>query len=252
MIVRQFNDEGIKAFGRFLAECREDPRKPVPRAMLEDAHLTQVIEPQLKVEARTLARKADAANYLARVLQPVSDHELVTNAGLWTWLTLFYFDEVCPPINGKRIVKNDYHYVYEPKNSRHFYRHLLYISWRVLRVAGAHHRLFLGSSLSTLDHITTEVMKRLFLTRIPCIFEVLDRIYWDEGRGRARPGIVGTHAAKPGDLTHRLPIRIRQLEKTYDLMSLNADQLIDLLGTEFQPGASTVRQGRIPFETLSR
>ena len=33
---------------------------------------------------------------------------------------------------------------------------------------------------------------------------------------------------------HRFPIRIRQLEKTYDLVSLTADQLIELLGDEFR------------------
>lgn len=76
-------------------------------------------------------------------------------------------------------------------------------------------------------------MKRLFLTRIPCIFEVLDRVYWDESRARARTGVVqGT--VKPGDLRHRFPIRIRQLEMTYDLFSLIANQLIELLGREFQ------------------
>ena len=31
----------------------------------------------------------------------------------------------------------------------------------------------------------------------------------------------------------RFPTRIRQLEKTYDLMSLDADQLLELLGEEF-------------------
>ena len=33
---------------------------------------------------------------------------------------------------------------------------------------------------------------------------------------------------------HRFTIRIRQLEKTYDLQSLTADQLIELLGNEFK------------------
>ena len=74
-------------------------------------------------------------------------------------------------------------------NSRHFYRHLLFISWQIIQVAPKHNRLFLGSSVSTLDKVTTEVMKRLYLTRIPCIFEVLDRLYWDESRGRLRPAL---------------------------------------------------------------
>ena len=38
---------------------------------------------------------------------------------------------------------------------------------------------------------------------------------------------------RAGDLTHRLPLRVRPLEMTYDLMSLTADQLIELLGAEF-------------------
>jgi hypothetical protein len=71
------------------------------------------------------------------------------------------------------------------------------------------------------------------MTRIPCFFEVLDRLYWDEKRGRARPGVTHFGKVTAGNLAHRLPIRIRQLEKTYDLHSLTADQLLLLLGEEF-------------------
>jgi hypothetical protein len=39
-----------------------------------------------------------------------------------------------------------------------------------------------------------------------------------------------------GNLTHRLPQRILQLEKNYDLVDLSADQLIELLGEEFCVG----------------
>jgi len=238
MIVRQFNDEGIDRFREFLAAARENPTEPVPRGLLEDEEVSAIVHPEVAVEPRRLERKADAAYYLERILKPIPEVEVAQNFGLWTWLSLFYFDEVCPQKAGKRAVKNDYHYVFEPKNTRHytrhFYRHLLFIAWRTLRVAGAHNRLFLGTPLATLDKVTTEVMKRLFLTRIPCIFEVLDRLYWDSKRGRARAGIVGTRPLRPGDLTHRLPTRIRQLEKTFDLVSLDADQLIELLGPEFR------------------
>ena len=56
--------------------------------------------------------------------------------------------------------------------------------------------------------------------------------HWDERQKRPRSGITGNKIVA-GNLRHRLPIRIAQLEKTYDLMSLNADQLIELLGEEF-------------------
>ena len=76
-------------------------------------------------------------------------------------------------------------------------------------------------------------MKRLYLIRIPCIFEVLDRLYWDDDLQRPKIGVVDSKRVKAGDLSHRLPVRIRQLEKTYDLYSLDCNQLLELLGTEF-------------------
>jgi hypothetical protein len=156
------------------------------------------------------------------------------NAGLWTWLTLFFFDEVCPAEDGKRSVKKDYYYIYEPGNPHCFYYHLLFIAWHALRIAPEYNRLFLDNSVSSLDKVTSEVMKRLYLTRIRCIFEVLDRLYWDRDRGRVRVGVTHFQTVKRGDLVHRFPIRMRQLERTYDLFSLNADQLIELLGKEFE------------------
>jgi hypothetical protein len=85
-----------------------------------------------------------------------------------------------------------------------------------------------------MDKYNSEVFKRLYLTRIPCVFEVLDRLYWDEEAGRPQTGIVNPRNTRAGNLMHRFPIRIRQLEKTYDLQSLAADQLLELLGSEFQ------------------
>jgi hypothetical protein len=157
-------------------------------------------------------------------------------------LTLFYFDEVCPPRVGNRVVRNDYHYIFEPNNQRHFYRHLLFLAWRIARLAPEHNRLFLDVPVAKLDKATTEVMKRLYITRIKCVFEALDRIYWDESRERIRAGLVSPKTTVPGDLVHRFPIRIRQLEMTYDLQSLSADHLIRLLGNEFEfdkPGPTT-------------
>lgn len=244
MMLRQFRPSGIQAFRTFLAACRESPQTPVPRELLEDESMTEVIKPAIMIEPQHFATRRDAAEYLSEILKPLAELDVSANVGLWTWLSLFYFDEVCPAADGYRSVKNDYSYVFEPKDARYFYRHLLYIAWYVLRIAPNHNRLFLNGSVSSLDEVTRLVMERLYLTRIPCLFEVLDRLYWDQSRGKAKSGMVTRENVKPGDLRHRLPIRVRQLEKTYDLFSLTADQLIDLLGTEFEFG-STPGQARL-------
>jgi len=233
MILRQFNGQGINAFKRFLAECRQNSATPVPQALLEDDALTLKVAPSIEVTPQRFTQRQDAADYLTTILEGLPSDDIAKNAGLWTWLSLFYFDEVCPPQNGHRNVKNDYYYIFEPGNMRHFYRHLLFIAWYAKRVSHPFDRLYMKRTFSSLDKITVQVMKRLYLARIPCIFEVLDRLYWDVQRNGPRRGIVDERKVTPGDLDHRFPQRIRQLEKTYDLFSLTADQLIDLLGEEF-------------------
>ena len=232
MQVRAFNTRGIEAFRDWLDGCRQDPTKDLCVELLEDDALTQHVTPECKSNDTTLVQKRDAAHHLHQMLSPLPESMVAKDAGLWTWLTLRYFDSVCPIVDGKRSVKNDYYYIFEPNNMRHFYRHLLFVSWHIMRIAPDHNRLMLDTPLSILDKVTTEITKRLYLTRIPCIFKVLDHVYWDPQRKGPRKGIT-PNKPKRGDLPHRFPTRMQQLEKTYDLQSVTAEQLIDLLGDEF-------------------
>jgi hypothetical protein len=242
--LREFRASGIEAFRRLLENWRENSANSTPDGLLEEETATELVRPSIEVERRDFATKAQAAAYLSEILAPLPDREVATNAGLWTWLACFWFDTICPIREGRRRVKNDAYYVYEPNNPRRFYYHLLYLPWHIVHVAPTYNRLLLCGSLATMDEIAAEVMKRLYLLRIPCIFEVLDRLYWDEERRCPRRGIIPRHEARPGDLRHRLPLRVRQLEMTYDLQSLNADQLIELLGEEFQVRAAPKSRAR--------
>lgn len=235
MKLRQFNDAGIEAFRVYLNACRLDPSLPPPLGLLEDDSLTQRIEPAIEMDPIHFDTKSEAAHYLTNRLAGLPERQLTTNIGLWSWLTLFYFDSVVPMKDAKRIVKGEYYYILDAHDSRYIYRHLLWVAWRVLLVSPIHNRLMLSTSASQLDKVSERVMSRLYLTRIPCFFEVLDRLYWDLARGRVKRGVANQKAPKPGDLTHRLPMRIRQLEPTYDLNSLSADHLLELLGSEFKP-----------------
>src|SRR5262245_26273741 len=143
MIVRQFNQSGLKAFRDLLDGTREHPSGPVDRRILVDPGLTEIVAPEIDIAPQRFTTRGDAAAYLAKHLAPLRDDDVSRNAGLWSWLSLFYFDEVCPPKNGVRAVRNDYSYVFEPTNPRHFYRHLLYIAWYALRTAKPYERLYM-------------------------------------------------------------------------------------------------------------
>ena len=87
---------------------------------------------------------------------------------------------------------------------------------------------------SVMDMYAQNTYRNLSLSRIPSIFHVLDRLYWDCGKRSPRKLLAHPKTPIPGDLSTRLPRRLDQLELTYDLHSLSADRLIELLGPEFQ------------------
>lgn len=233
--VRSFNRTGLDAFRQFLATVREGGSSEAQYDLLESSSLTEVSYPGVHVDDRKFKKRREVAGYFHDIFRDVPAEQLRRDAGLWSWLSLFYFDQVCPLNGGKRTVRNDYTYIYMPEESRYFYRHLLFISWYAQQLAPDYNRLFLDVPLHRLDKFTQDVFKRLYLTRIPCIFEVLDRLYWDRSAGRPRKGVNSPGRVVAGDLAHRLPVRIRQLERTYDLLSIHdACQLLDLLGDEFK------------------
>lgn len=230
--VRSFNKSGLRAFEEFLSLRRDGLLHVDASDLLNDVSLTDPLA--VNVEPREFATRRSAAEYLHFKLADIPAEKLRKDAGLWSWLSLFYFDQVCPEIDGERKIRNDYTYIFKPDESRYYYRHLLFIAWYVLQVAPHHNRLFLDQSVYRLDKYTSEVFKRLYVTRVPCAFEVLERLYWDGETNAPRKRMVSPGKIVAGNLMHRFPTRIRQLEKTYDLLSLTADQLIELLGQEFK------------------
>jgi len=240
--LRSFNQKGIASVKDFLKALRDGGRNQNPIELLDDRSLTRIDYEDISVESRGFATRRDAAKYFHQKFEAIPSIELRSNAGLWTWLSLFYFDQICPEIDGLRKVRNDYTYIFMPDQSMYFYRHLLFVAWYVKHVSPTYNRLFLDTTVHQLDRFTEDVFKRLYLTRIDCIFEVLDRLYWDRQTNRPRKGVNSPGKTTAGDLIHRFPTRIRQLEKTYDLMSLSTDQLLQLLGDEFSHLTKPVSQ----------
>ena len=247
MRVRRLNDIGLARFRTYLAELRETPTKTPPVAMLEDDTVTLAVPEGVEVDHRPLRTKSEAATYLKAQLGPLSRQDLFKDAGLWTWLSLFYFDQVCPAVaGGQRKPANDAHYLLEPNDSFRYYKHLLATPVRVLGLAPVHHKVLLNAPLPVLGQIMERMAARLYLLRIPCVPEVIDLLYYDETKGRAKRGIANPNRGiKRGDLTNRFPARMRQLQLTYDAHALSAGQLVKLLGREFEPW---LPKPTLPFE----
>ena len=244
MELRRFNQQGIMAFRDYLATMRNEPTSDLPTDILSDPSLTTVLSPTIAFDLpdSPFPSRRSASDYLHTTLQSIERSSLEKDEKLWTWMSAALFSIISPIRNGSRVVRADYTYILDCSNLRFSTRNLLYLAWRIPVVAPKFNRLFLDTSFDSVDTFTDKVMKNLQLTRIPCIFEVLDQIYWDANTRSRRKGVLHSSKVTPGDLTHRFPIKIAQLELTYDLASLTSDQLIELLGEEFKFGSSIVKQ----------
>ena len=175
----------------------------------------------------------EAARYLDAVLAGVTGCDVERDIGLWTWLTLLYFDEVCPKDgNGRRKVYDRARYVPAVTNFRKSYRHLLAGPYRVFRA----HRdepsralVLLCGPLNKPGEIVEQFVARQEIITNPHIVELTTTIYYDTASGSFKRGAGGSGAGSP----RRLARVLDQFDVTWDLYWMSAPSMLAKLPKEF-------------------
>ena len=244
MKLREFNDKGVEAFRTALTAMRTDPTAAVPFSLLEDATLTVDVGVDIELDRPGFATKREAATYLHAKLRPLMAMEQIFDrVGLWSWLSLHYFDDVCPPVKHGRNVRVDSSYVFHPSDRRYDTRHLLMTPVLIYTAAPVHNKLFLDTPLSMLGKAVEETIKKLFVTRFAGVFEAIELLYWDPTAGRPKKNLTPI-PPRAGDLKSRFPARLRQLQRTYDVAVMSGTQIVTLLGREFEGWWKTTANDR--------
>lgn len=223
--------EGINEFRMYLAGLRSDPKLPVPHHLISDPRTSRAVQAAPRVELQHLATKRQAATLLVELLSQVEIASMSKDVGLWSWLGLVFFDSLCPEISGTRKVRADAHYILDVDHRR-IYRHLLRTPFELLRAVPAFNRIFLDQPVSVHGELIEQIAGgRLYVIRAPSIAETVERLYFDSHAGGPKRG--ATSERRKGNLRSRLPIRVAQLQLTYDVEGMSSDQLLDALGEEF-------------------
>ncbi len=126
MMLRKLNKSGIQKFADFLDSLKETPFVESPDSLLIDAEASESLPVQVDIEKRGFRNRFEAAAYLDGKLSLSGLTDLERDAGLWSWLSLFYFDQLCPlDSSGKRKLHERARLIPEVSNYRKYYRHLL-------------------------------------------------------------------------------------------------------------------------------
>ncbi len=250
--LRRLNPAGVEKFRAFLQQIREGAEfRPSPAILHVDDYSPRVA-PSIPIENRRFETKFEAAEYLASLLTQLEGPSLSSDIGLWSWLALFYFDQLAPKDpSGQRRPREDYHYIPSVANSWYRDRHLLAGPYKIYLQHRSQARLLLYPHVYEHGAFVYDLgFRREFITNRGLI-EAIDILYWDTKRNRPKRGT--TTSSRPGNL-RRLITVLQQLDFNYDLYGMTAAEILSLLPPEFdawQPAPLLRARGQSETTTSS-
>lgn len=230
--IRVLADRGTELVRDYLAGVKTDPKKSPPLDKLSHSPWSSEFTPHIEVESLPAKSRVEIGKYLVELFKKsgVDRKELLNNPGVWSWLALLWFDSLCPvEADGTRRVRESARYVCSTHYTD-YYRHLVASSWDIYYLYADKARLFLWTPLHTHNDFIEQLASRQNIITNKGLIEAFDRLYWDLKANRPKSGAQSRR--KPGNF-RRLLSFIKQIDLTYDLHAMSADEIIALLPTEY-------------------
>lgn len=231
-----FKPAGVQRFRDIIDVLQNEPEQTISLDWIHDESYAKVITPEIQLEPRKFKNKLDVAVTLLPVIEDLNLPEKYYHQGLWGWLSAFFFESVCPAnSSGERKAGKAYRYIPPAnRNWRTVYRHLLAGPVRLYGIHNLDIKILFHAPVQTLGDFTEQLSSRQELAASRGALEAADLLYWDRESDRPKTG-ARTTGDEPGSLRRYVSI-LRQLMLTYDLFSLDARSILNLLPKkEFDP-----------------
>lgn len=233
MILRRLTQSGIITFSEYLDKLESEPTRTPPSELLVDVKSSESFRVPLNIQERHFNSRFAAAEYIYSLFSSANVVNIESDIGVWGWMTLFYFDELCPVrTNGERRPRERAAYVPEPDNFQRYYRHLLlgpYLIYRANLDNPKRAMAFLCKPLPIIDDIVAQLAADQEIISNKSIVELATHLYFDASTGAAKSGAGGKGMGSP----RRLAAFMNQLKLTWDLYSISFDELLSVLPKEF-------------------
>lgn len=230
MRIRRLNEHGIGEFERYIRQLREGKTVTDPEWILEDDRTSEPTHIPIELEKRSFPSRYELGEHLCEKLSGHNIQHYIGDRGFWSWIALFWFDELCPQKSGKRNPAMPYNYVLS-HDYRHRPRHAVYITWQLVDRYGEASRFLLCKEVSTRGELIEQLMARQDILSLDGVMRLASQLYTDPNTGQFKKGAA---SRKSGGCVSRYVAWLQQLENTYDLFLATADDLKALLPSEFQ------------------
>lgn len=227
---RRLNEEGLAAFEQHIRELREGKKYETPVHLLTDDRYSEHLQFDVEVDQQEFSTRYDLGIYLKEVLPENEAQTLLGDRGFWSWLALYWFDQLCPlQANGSRKPSQPYNYILSP-NYNHRPRHALMTTWMLVSRHGANAYFLLSKKPHERGELIEQLAARQYLINCRGVIEAASRLYFDSKRKTFKRG--STSQKRKGNI-RRFVVYLQQLDLTYDLGSITGDMLVSLLPDEY-------------------
>lgn len=239
--VRQLSEAGNAAFLAYLESLKEMPSAPPPFALLNDAQASTAVPFTATIErhpgGKPFASRHAFGAYLVESLGDADRRTISYNHGLWNWLALYYFDQLCPTDTAGSRDRGEIARYFLTREYRHdrYYRHLVRSPWQAVLMHPVTSRVILiplsskGAPLEVVGEIFSQVAARQGVLRSAAVMAAIDEMYFDPTAGKPRTGTGG----QKGGSSRRLGQILKQFELTFDLDADTGVNVLELLPKEF-------------------
>ena len=238
--VSELTPEGIRRAREYLAALRAGENPAFPYSLLEDEPYARPVVPEVYVERRRFANRREAGEYLSQRLVPLGLERIADNAGLWSWLGMFYFEQVVGQYrDGRvRVADADIAYVIDQsaagRGAQQRHRNRLLAAWEIYIRHGEKAWVMLEQPVSAMEQLAEYLMNKTEVFRSVGVVDLANRLYGDPNTRRPKAGFAGSgqNQRPPGGIRRLLDV-VEQLSMTYDVYGMTEEQLVKLLPSEF-------------------
>ena len=234
MQLRKLNEAGLSLFSEYVVSLGQNPGAFIPTGLLDRPDTSTMVRPSVEIEPDPISSRLDAAQRVDSLLSPMPADvraQLESDPGFWSWLSLYYFDSVCPMKRGRRTPGQVARHI-AGERGRNRYRHLLespYLIYRSFKPAHLLAMAVLNTPVHQPGEVVEQMVGRQYLIGNRTVVEAYTQLYFDHQTGENKVGAGG----RARGCSNRYGIVLSQFDRTFDLGLMSAQQIIDLLPDEF-------------------
>lgn len=232
-LLRRLNQKGLQGFADFLQSFKTDAPHGVPVDILTSAQTSDDIGIDITMEPQVFGSRLEAAKYLDKKLSDSGLRKVEDDTGLWAWLALFYFEQLCPPVaRGQRKPGELARWIPEVTNYQRYYRHLLAGPYRIYWTHRDNPERALALLCGPIDRpgeLVEQFASRQEMVTNKAIIQSATALYIDPATKKPRRGAGGKGPGSP----RRLADVLKQFDVTWDLYTMSPQKLLTLLPNEF-------------------